>query len=188
LVQKEPCRSDAALAAFESRLDDVEAGARAKAGEMLADLREKRDQFRQIVRTQMEPGEDSWDRAKAELEAGWRDYEARAKQYVETFLAEMEQQQAAFGRQADAQLKYWRAVADRLKSDAMTLTAEHRHKAEASARDMYADAAEAEKKLRQLCHASIQSWSAMMEGLAETRATFDRANQASVEAFRRAAN
>ena len=52
---------------------------------------------------------------------------------------------------------------------------------------MNADAAAAEEKLQQLNQAGTQSWSALMAALAETRAAFDRANQAAREAFKRAA-
>ena len=53
---------------------------------------------------------------------------------------------------------------------------------------MQADAAEAEEKLKkQLDQMGSQSWSALMSTLTETRAAFDRANQAAREAFKRAA-
>jgi hypothetical protein len=53
---------------------------------------------------------------------------------------------------------------------------------------MQADAAVAEEKLqKQLDQIGSQSWSALMATLTETRATFDRANQAARDAFKRAA-
>jgi hypothetical protein len=51
---------------------------------------------------------------------------------------------------------------------------------------MKADAVTAEKKLQDLARAGTESWSALNSALAETRATFDRANQAAREAFKRA--
>ena len=51
---------------------------------------------------------------------------------------------------------------------------------------MKADAATAEVKLQKLAQAGTESWSALNAALAETRATFDRANQAAREAFKRA--
>ena len=53
---------------------------------------------------------------------------------------------------------------------------------------MNADAAAAEEKLQKKLHeAGTQSWSALMAALAETRTTFDHANHAAQEAFKRAA-
>ena len=52
---------------------------------------------------------------------------------------------------------------------------------------MDTDAAAADEKLQKLSHAGKESWSALMGALAETRAAFDRANQAAQEAFKRAA-
>ena len=56
---------------------------------------------------------------------------------------------------------------------------------------MQADAAAAEEKLQeqmeQMEQMGTQSWSALMAVLAETRAAFDRANQAARDAFKRAA-
>ena len=52
---------------------------------------------------------------------------------------------------------------------------------------MQADAAVAENQLQQqLAQLGSQSWSALMATLTESRAAFDRANQAAREAFKRA--
>ena len=52
---------------------------------------------------------------------------------------------------------------------------------------MEADAAVAEERFQKLNQAGMHSWSALMGALAETRAAFDRANQAAQDAFKRAA-
>ncbi len=125
--------------------------------------------------------------AKAKLEADWRSFEAEVKKYVETFGKEIEHQQATFKVQADAQLKAWRGAADQLGVDAKKFAADRRGEIDAALQRMSADAAEAEKKLQKLDQAGTQSWSALMAALTETRAAFDRANQAAQEAFKRAA-
>jgi len=51
---------------------------------------------------------------------------------------------------------------------------------------MNTDATAAEEKLQKLNQAGAQSWSALMAALTETRAAFDRANQAARDAFKRA--
>jgi hypothetical protein len=58
---------------------------------------------------------------------------------------------------------------------------------DATVKRMEVDAATAEEKLQKLNQAGMQSWSALMGALGETRAAFDRANKAAQEAFKRAA-
>ena len=50
---------------------------------------------------------------------------------------------------------------------------------------MKADAVAAEAKLEKLNEAGTQSWSVLTDALKETRTTFDRANQALREQFKR---
>ena len=51
---------------------------------------------------------------------------------------------------------------------------------------MRADATAAEAKLQKLGQAGTKSWLALSAALTETRAAFDRANQAAREAFKQA--
>ena len=178
---------DAALASLEAKQCDVQTDARVRASQMLENLREKREHFQDTIRKQVDVGEAAWSSAKAKLESDWSVFEALVKQYVEIFAKQAEQQHETFRLQADAQLKSWRAAADRLNSDAKEFAAERRSEVEATVRRMNADATEAEEKLRKLSQAGTQSWSAMMAALTETRAAFDRANQATAEALKRAA-
>jgi hypothetical protein len=53
---------------------------------------------------------------------------------------------------------------------------------------MKVDASQAEANLQKLRRAGEESWGALGGALAESRAAFDRANQAAWEAFKRAAN
>jgi hypothetical protein len=84
-------------------------------------------------------------------------------------------------------LKAWREAADKLGIDAKNFAAERRDEIDSVLKSMNADAVEAERKLQKLNQAGTQSWSALMAALAETRAAFDRANQAALDAFKRAA-
>jgi transposase-like protein DUF772 len=100
---------------------------------------------------------------------------------------QIEQQQATFKRQAAAQVKAWREAADNLRTAGKELAAKHRSEIDATVKRMEVDAATAEEKLQKLNQAGMQSWSALMGALGETRAAFDRANKAAQEAFKRAA-
>lgn len=177
---------DATLASLESKASEVQADARVKANQVLADLRKKRDDFRDTVKKQAEANEATWIIAKAQLESEWSAFETEVEQYVDSFGKQIEQQQATFKLQAAAQLKAWREAADKLRSAGNEFAAERRGEIEATVKRMEADAAAAEDKLQKLNQAGLQSWSALMGALAETRAAFDRANQAAQEAFKRA--
>ena len=139
-------------------------------------------------RSRRKSNEAAWTSAKAKLEPEWNSFEAEVKKYVEGFGKQVEQQQAIFKVQAAAQLKAWREAADKLGSDAKHFATERQAEIDVAVKRMQVDAGTAEAKLqKQLDQIGSQSWSALMATLTETRAAFDRANQAAREAFKRAA-
>jgi len=178
---------DATLTSLEGKVGGVQADARDKANKVLADLRKKRDDFRDTVKKQSEANEAAWISAKTKLESEWNVFEAAVKKYVESFGNQIEQQQAIFKLQSAAQLKAWREAANKLNSSAKDFAAERRGEIDAAVKRMNTDATAAEEKLQKLNQAGAQSWSALMAALTETRAAFDRANQAARDAFKRAA-
>ena len=178
---------DATLTSLEGKVGGVQADARDKANKVLADLRKKRDDFRDTVKKQSEANEAAWISAKTKLESEWNVFEAEVKKYVESFGNQIEQQQAIFKLQSAAQLKAWREAANKLNSSAKDFAAERRGEIDTVVKRMNTDATAAEEKLQKLNQAGAQSWSALMAALTETRAAFDRANQAARDAFKRAA-
>lgn len=179
---------EAVLTSLDGKMGEMQADARDKASKALADLRKSRDIFRDTVKKQAEANEAAWTSAKATLEPEWNSFEADVKKYVESFGKQVEQQQATFKLQAAAQLKAWREAADKLGSDAKQFAAERQAELDVAVKRMQADAGVAEEKLqKQLDQMGTQSWSALMGVLTETRAAFDRANQAAREAFKRSA-
>jgi hypothetical protein len=178
---------DAALASLEGKAAEQTAEAREKADEILAKLRTIRDGFRGTVNKQAVANEAAWKSVKAQLESEWTAFQEELNGNIESFGQQIEQQQAIFQRQADAQLKAWRDSADQLGAAAESFTAERKAEIEAVAKRMGADADQAEEKLRKLDQAGRQSWFALTTALSETRAAFDRANQAARDAFRKTA-
>ena len=178
---------DATLTSFENKVAEVQADARDRADKVLSVMREKRDEFRNIVKKQAAANEAGWITAQAQLEFEWGSFETEAKKYVENFVKQVEQQQATFKLQAAAQLNAWREAADKLGSAANEFAAERRNEIDAALKRMNADAVAAEAKLLKLSEAGTQSWSVLTAALTETRATFDRANQALREQFKRSA-
>jgi hypothetical protein len=179
---------DAALTSLESKVGGLQADVRDKANKFVTDLRKQRDDFRDTIKKLSEANEAAWISAKARLEPEWNSFEAEVKKYFESFGKQFEHQQATFKLQGEAQLKAWREAADKLGSEAKAFATERRVEIDAAVKRMKADAAVAEEKIQKdLNQTATQSWSALMDTLAETRAAFDRANQAAREAFKRAA-
>jgi hypothetical protein len=177
---------DAILTSLEAKVPSLQADLRARADEILADLGKKRDLFRDAVKQQAEASESSWISLKAKLEPEWKAFEAEVRKYIDSFAKQAEQQRAAFKSQADAQLKAWREAVDQFGNAAKGFAAEHRNDLDTLIIRMNSEAAAAEERLRKLNEAGTQSWSALTGALAETRAAFDRANQAARDAFKKA--
>ena len=178
---------EATLTSLEAKVGGVQSEVRGMAEKVLTELRKKRDEFRDTIKKNAEANEAAWIAAKTKLEADWKVFEADVTKYVESFGKQVEQHQSIFERQAAAQLNAWREAADKFATDAREFAAERRTEIDATLKRMQADAATAEEKLKKLNEAGVQSWSALMAALTETRTAFDRANQAAREAFKRAA-
>jgi len=179
---------DATLASLEAKASQVHADAKAKADRFLADLKKRRDEFENTAKSQAEAGETAWQRTKAQLESQWNVFETQVKAYFDTVGKQIEQQQATFRDVAAAQIKAWHEAADKLHDSALKMTAAHRAELDAAVKQMKTQASEAEARLQKLKQARAESWSALSAALADSRKAFDRANQASWDAFKRAAS
>jgi hypothetical protein len=178
---------DAAVASLEAKSTQVRADSKAKAEQSIADLKKRRGEFEALAKEQAEAGEAAWQRAQAQLETRWNDFEAQLKGYVETVGEQIEQQQATFREVAAAQAKAWREAADGLRDEGARMAAEKRADIDAAVKQMEADAAEADARLRKLKQAGSESWSAFSAALADSRKAFDRANQAAWNTLKGAA-
>lgn len=178
---------DATLASLEGKVAEVQADARDGADTLLAAMRKRRDEFNGIFKQQLEANETAWTNAQARLESEWSSFETEARKYVDSFVKQVEQQQATFKLQAAAQLNAWREAADKFGAAAGEFAAERRGEIDVALQRMKADAVAAEARLMKLNEAGTQSWSVLTDALKETRATFDRANQALREQFKRGA-
>ena len=111
---------------------------------ILASLRNRRNEFRIIVKKQAEANEAAWTSAKTQLEADWGRFETEVQKYVESFGAQINQQRATFKLQAEAQLKARREVAHKFQATASGFPAERRSEIDATITHMKADAATAD--------------------------------------------
>ena len=177
---------DATLASLEAKASEVKADSKAKAEQLIADLKKRRAEFQSIAKAQAQAGEAAWAAAKARLDSQWSSFEAQVKTYFETVGKQIEQQQWAFRNIASAQAKAWREAADKLHDAALKMAAEQRATVEAAAKQMRADAAEADARLQKLKQAGNESWTALSAALAQSRDAFDKANQKAWDAYKRA--
>ena len=162
-----------------------------KASKVLAELRKNRNGFRDAIKKQTGANESAWTSAKIRLETEWSAFEAEVKKYVERKYVER------YGKQFELQAgdiqapscgpaEAWHDAADKLTSAASEFASWRRDEIETNVNRIEVDAVAAEEKLLKLNQAGNQSWSALIAALTETRAVFDRANQAATEAFKRA--
>jgi hypothetical protein len=178
---------DAALASLEDKASQVKADAKAKAEELVTDLKQRRDDFRAKVKAQTQADEAAWQRTKTQLETDWRDFQVQVTTYFETVAKQIGQQQATFRDVAAAQVKAWREAADKLREEGAKLAAASRADVDAAVERMKAEAVEAETRLQKLKQAGTESWTVLSAALEESRKTFDRANQEVWNALKRAA-
>jgi hypothetical protein len=177
---------DATLASLEHQASEVQAASRAKADELLTNLRKRRLEFQEGFPMHAETNEAAWLRAKAQLDAQWNGFEAEIQKYVETFSKEGKQQKATFQKVAAAQLNAWQDASDKVHAAAVEFATERRADIDAAVKQMKADASEAETSFQNLARAGTASWAALTGALAQSRAAFDGALQAAADAFERA--
>lgn len=177
---------DATFALFESKVGELQGDARAKAERALADMRVKRDAFRETIKKEGEMSEADWTRAKAALETDWSAFEASVQKYIDAAGVKVEQQKTVFQVRADVQRKAWQEAIDKVENTASGLAADRRAEVESAVKRMKAEAVAAEAKLDKLNRAGSESWAAFRKVLGETRTAFDHANQQVNDAFKRA--
>jgi hypothetical protein len=177
---------DAALASLQAKASKVQADAKVKTDQVIADLKKQRDEFQVKAKAQAQASEAVLQATKTQLEGQWSSFEKQLKTYFETVGKHVEQQQSAFRDIAAAQVKAWREAADKLHGAAIKVAADKRASVDAAIKQMKADAAEADSRLQKLKQAGSESWGALSAALAESRKSFDRANQKVADELKRA--
>ena len=178
---------DVTLASLEAKAGQVQADSKVKADQLIADLKKQRDEFQANVNKQAKATEAAWESNKVQLDSQWKAFEAQVGTYIDTVAKQLPQQQALFRDVAAAQVKAWRQAASAIQDVATNFAAGRRADVDAAVTKMKADAAEAEARMQKLNQAGNESWAALSAALAESRKTFDRANQAAWDAVKRTA-
>lgn len=175
---------DATLASLEAKGGQVKAESKARAEQMLVEMKQQRDEFQAKATVQVQAGEAATQAAKAQLESQWRGFEARVKTYFETVGKQVEQQQVTFWDVAAAQAQAWHDVSETFHREAVKIAAARRADLETAVKRMKADATEAEARLQKHKQTGSESWAALSAALAESRKAFDRANQKTADALK----
>jgi hypothetical protein len=178
---------DAILASLEDKASQLQPEAKVKVERLVADLTNRHDEFQATLKKQADVGEAAWERAKAQLESEWNDFEAEVKAYLDSAGKQIDQQQATFRNVAAAQMKAWREAADMFQGAAAKFATDRRADIDAAVKQMKSDASEAEARLQKMKQAGRESWTALSAALAESRKAFDRANKTANDALQRAA-
>jgi ElaB/YqjD/DUF883 family membrane-anchored ribosome-binding protein len=177
---------NAVMASLESKANAIASESRTRAERLMGDLRTRRDAFQDQMKKQAVAGEAAWGEAKARMESEWNNFQADVKKYIDSSGQQLKQQQATFHDIANAQLHAWREAANSIQSASAKLAADHRTRIAATVEQMRTDASAAEANFQKLRQAGSESWTAWYSALAESRASFDRANQTAWDAFKRA--
>jgi ElaB/YqjD/DUF883 family membrane-anchored ribosome-binding protein len=176
---------DAVLSSLESKVSELTAQSGSAAERLIADLRKRRDAFLESMHEQAQASEAAWTEARAKMESDWTAFQSDVKKYVDEFGQQLKQQQATFQEIATAQVKAWRDAAERMQAASAELATDQRAKLDAAVERMKIDASAAEANLQKLGKAGGESWTALTAALGESRAAFDKANQAVWDAFKR---
>lgn len=177
---------DATLASLEAKAIQLQGDSKVKADQIIADMKKQRDEFQTTAKSQVQAAGAALEANKKQLESQWRDFEAEVKTYFDTVGKQGEQQWVTFQNIAAAQAKAWRQAADIFYGEVGKIAAARRADVDAAIKQMKADAAEAETRLKKLEQVGSQSWAALGAALSESRKAFDRANEKTGEALKSA--
>ena len=166
---------DASLASLERHARAKEAEFRAKADQLIAALRKRRDQYWRASDTLRYAADEAWPRDKAMLDKLFEGFSKDLNGYVEKLGTEAALQRALFQDSAAAQRNALRDAVERLEKAGEKFASHRRSEVDDMLRQMRADASEVEAKIQKLNRAGNRSWAELDEELAESRAAFDNA-------------
>jgi hypothetical protein len=175
---------DATLASIERQFGKMEANTQVKVKGLLTALRNEREAFVENMKKQTLAGEAAFTGAKDNMEAHWNAFEVKLQKYMDDAEKQVEQGRATFQARAEAQIKAWQSLVDKIAEEARDYAVDQRAKIEAAVAPIRADAKAAEARIQKLSDAGTESWFAFKTALAETRAAFDRASQVAHDAIK----
>lgn len=170
-----------------SRLDSLDANARAQAEQAIAHVKQWMAEGQADIKEVQAKGAGSIAEAKAQIEKMWSKFQSEFSRWAEL----TKDQQANFRARAQAQAAAWQKVVNSYTQRAAELHARNQKQAEAHVAQLTADAQKAQADLKakvdDLSKAGQASWAAMSQALDKSRNAFSRALEATAKSFDEAA-
>jgi hypothetical protein len=172
---------------LESKLNGLDADARAQAEQAIAHLKQWVVQGQAQIEDVQAKGAASIAEAKAQIEATWSTFQSESGKWAD--LAK--DQQATFQARAEAQAQAWQGVVNSYMQRAAELHAQNKAQAEAHLAQLNAEAQKAQADLKakidDLNKAGQASWAAMSQALDDSRNAFANALEVTAKRFDEAA-
>jgi hypothetical protein len=181
---------DATVTTLEEDAGKLQDDARRRADEIISMLEAIRRAYGAKLESLLADGKQQTEamiaEARAGLDARWSEFEHELDGYLTTINSEIALRKQVFQARAKAEEAYWRqAIAD-LQASASSAVAERRAGLEARIAALQAVTDGARARLVRLQLAGGETWSALRNGLAETRIAFDKTYDAVRAAVERA--
>lgn len=178
-AQERLAEIDATITVMQDQADKADAAARQKARDAVAALKGIRDTYKkeldEVAARGRQMTADQLAVARAALTAPWTQFQQALDQDVRGLKLDVAQRKAIVEARIKAEQTYWQGVIADLKASAADLTAEQRAAIDARIAAVQGHAEAAKARLTRLARAGQTAWSALKQGLVNSRDAFDDA-------------
>ena len=176
-AQERLAEIDATITVMQEQADKADAAARQKARDAVAALKGIRDTYKkeldEVVARGRQMTADQLAVARSALTAPWTQFQQALDQDVRNLKLDVAQRKAIVEARIKAEQSYWQGVIADLQASAANLTAEQRAAIDARIAAVRAHAEAAKARLTRLARAGQTAWSALKQGLVNSRQVFD---------------
>ena len=176
-AQERLAEIDATITVMQEQADKADAAARQKARDAVAALKGIRDTYKkeldEVVARGRQMTADQLAVARSALTAPWTQFQQALDQDVRNLKLDVAQRKAIVEARIRAEQSYWQGVIADLQATAANLTAEQRAAIDARITAVRAHAEAAKSRLARLARAGQTAWSALKQGLVNSRQVFD---------------
>ena len=176
-AQERLAEIDATITVMQEQADKADAAARQKARDAVAALKGIRDTYKkeldEVVARGRQMTADQLAVARSALTAPWTQFQQALDQDVRNLKLDVAQRKAIVEARIKAEQSYWQGVIADLQASAANLTAEQRAAIDARIAAVRAHAEAAKARLTRLARAGQTAWSALKQGLVNSREVFD---------------
>ncbi len=176
-AQERLAEIDATISVMQEQADKADAAARQKARDAVAALKGIRDTYKkeldEVAARGRQMTADQLAVARAALTAPYTQFEQTLDGDVRGLKLDVAQRKAIVEARIKAEQAYWQGVIADLKASAADLTAEQRAAIDARIAAVQGHAEAAKARLTRLARAGQTAWSALKQGLVNSRQVFD---------------